>query len=204
MALTSLFAFVSTALAVYSLVPYVQAILNKKTIPHQFTWFVFFIMNGIVFFSQFLAGARASVLISFTFFISSFIIFLLSLKFGIRDSSRFDKVLLVFALIIIGIWVLTKNNAIAIWLSVVIDVLATSMMMLKINANPFSEEPSPWSIAAVAYLFTCLTLVEQPVNVLFVRPVYGLLVCSLIVFFIFFKRKRVGAPAIETPHTLPL
>src|SRR3972149_12282992 len=129
MNLTNIAAFFSTALAIFSTLPYIQAVLKKRTKPHQFTWLVFFIMNGIVFFSQYLAGGRSSVLISLTFFIGSFIIFLLSLKFGVRNSSKLDRFLFVFALCTIGIWLITKNNSIAVWLTVLIDLLATTMMV---------------------------------------------------------------------------
>lgn len=186
----SLFAFLSTAFAIFSAVPYIQAILKKKTKPHQFTWLVFFIMNGIVFFSQYLAGGRASVLISFTFFIASFFIFLLSLKFGVRDSSKFDKLLFVFALSTVGIWLLTKNNSIAIWLTILIDLSATTMMVLKIQSDPNSEEPFPWLIGAVAYVFTSLTLIGQPLSILYVRPLYGLFIDAAIVAFIYYRRSK--------------
>jgi len=92
-------AFLSTVLGIYSTIPYVFAILKGKTKPHQLSWLVFVIMNGIVLFSQFLAGGRESILITLTFFIGSLIIFLLSLKYGVRESSRWDKTLFLFALV---------------------------------------------------------------------------------------------------------
>lgn len=195
MQLVNIAAFFSTALAIYSIFPYIQAILTKKTKPHQFTWLVFFIMNGIVFFSQYFAGARASVLISLTFFIGSFFIFLLSIKFGIRDSSKLDKLLFIFALSTIGLWLLTKNNSVAIWLTILIDLSATTMMVLKVKSQPDSEDPFPWIIGAAAYVFTCLTLTGKPISILYVRPIYGLVVDALLVLFIYYcrnvKRKKL-------------
>src|SRR5690348_18206691 len=46
------------SLGIYCEVPYVLAILNGKTKPHQFSWLVFVIMNGIVTLSQFLARSE--------------------------------------------------------------------------------------------------------------------------------------------------
>jgi hypothetical protein len=187
----SIFAFLSTALAIYSTVPYIQAILKKKTKPHQLSWLIFVIMNGIVFFSQFLAGGRASILITLAFFAGSLAIFILSLKFGVRDSSRWDKLLFFFALSTIIIWVLTKSNALAIWLTVLIDIFATSMTILKIKADANSEAPFPWIIATIAYIFTCLTLIGQSMNILYVRPLYGLIGDFAIVAFIYYWRTRM-------------
>ena len=190
MKLTNIFAVLSTAFAIYATFPYISAVLKKKTKPHQFTWLVFFIMNGIVFLSQYLAGARASVLISLTFFIGSFFILLLSFKYGVRDSSKFDRVLFIFAICTIGIWLLSKNNAFAIWLTVLIDISATTMMVLKIKSDPNSEDPYPWLIGTIAYIFTCLTLISQPLSILYVRPVYGLVVDGGLVIFIHYWRKN--------------
>ncbi len=190
MNLLSISAFLSTFLAIFSIIPYLRAILKKTTKPHQFTWLVFFIMNGIVFFSQYFAGARESVLISCTFFIGSFLILLLSLKFGVRDSSKFDRVLFIFALLTIVLWFVTKSNSIAIWLTILIDLSATTMMVLKIKADPNSEDPFPWMVATFAYIFTCLTLVGQPLSVLYVRPVYGLMIDAALVLFIYTQRVK--------------
>ena len=149
-------------------------------------------MNGIVFFSQFFAGGRASVLISLTFFIGSSIIFLLSLKYGVRDSSKWDRGLFAFALGVIVIWFLTKNNALAIWLTILIDLSSTTMMVLKIKADPSSEDPLPWFIGGIAYVFTCLTLVGQPVSILYVRPMYGLFIDMFTVAVIYFWRGKAA------------
>ncbi len=181
-------AFLSTILAIYSTVPYVQAILKGKTKPHQLSWLVFVIMNGIVFLSQYLAGYSESVLISFTLFMGSGIILLLSLKRGVRDSSRWDRFLFGFALFTIVVWVLTKNNALAIWLTVVIDVAATSMIILKVKADPHSEDPYPWVVASIAYVFTLLTLSSVPLGILYVRPLYGLIGNVILIGCIYFWR----------------
>lgn len=192
MKLTDIAAIISTILGIYASVPYILSILNGKTKPHQLSWLVFVIMNGIVFFSQYFIGGRGSVLITLTFFIGSAIIFLLSLKFGVRDSSKWDRLLFSFAIFTIIIWVLTKSNAVAIWLTVLIDLAATSMIILKVKATPQSEDPYPWVIGTIAYVFTLLTLVDKPLSILYVRPLYGLIGDAAIVGFIYFWRFRIS------------
>ena len=190
MQLVYIAAILSTILAVYSTIPYIQAILKKKTKPHQLSWLVFVIMNSIVFFSQYFEGARESVFISFTFVIGSLIIFLLSLKYGVRESSKWDKFLFSFALFTIVIWFLTKSNEAAIWLTVLIDVAATAMIILKVKSDPNSEDPYPWIIATAAYVFTCLTLVGQPLSIIYVRPLYGLIGDAVLVGLIYYWKRR--------------
>ena len=190
---------IAAALGAYSTIPYVAAILKRKTRPHQLSWLVFTIMNGIVFFSQFFAGARLSVIITAIFFIGSVSIFLLSLKYGVRDSSKWDKTLFAIALITIAVWYITKSNDLAIWLTVVIDLAATTMIILKLRTDPNSEAAQPWLIATIAYVFTNLSLIGTPFGILYVRPLYGLLCDATLVFFIYFyAKKSKSKPAIDS------
>jgi hypothetical protein len=180
----------ATIIGLYATVPYVIAILKGKTKPHQFSWLIFVIMNGIVLFSQFFEGGRESVLITLTFFIGSLIIFFLSLKYGTRDTSKWDKLLLTLALLTIVIWVLTRSNEAAIWLTLVIDVIATSMIILKLRKEPKSEDPKAWIVATIAYVFTALSLVGTPFGILYVRPLYGLICDLVLVLAIFYFLKK--------------
>lgn len=140
MSVTGVAATLSILLAIYSGFPYIKAVLNGKTHPHQLSWLVFTIMNGMVFFAQYLEGGRLSTLISLTFFIYSFIIFILSWSKGTRNTSKADLSLFIFALLAMLAWFFTKNNVLAIWLTLVIDLSATSMIILKVKKLPKSED----------------------------------------------------------------
>lgn len=190
-------AAISVVLAVYCTIPYVVGVIKGKTKPHQLNWLVFVIMNAIVFISQFLEGGRASTLIALAYTIGSVVIFGLSFKYGTRDTSRWDRLLFAFAIVTIIIWVFTKSNEIAIWLTVLIDLAASTMIILKMRTVPNSEAAQPWAIATVAYVFSCLSLIGTPINILYVRPVYGLLCDLAIVLAILHYRKR-GKPAEST------
>ena len=163
-------------------------------------WLVFCIMNGATFLSQYLAGGRASVVLFFTFFLGSLIIFILSIKYGVRDTSRWDRILFGSAIIMIIIWVLTRNNHIAIWLTVIIDFAAMAIMVLKVKNEPNSEDPQAWLIATVAFVFTCLTLIGKPLSILYVRPVYGLVSDVVLLCFIYYYRNK----SREKIHSSPL
>jgi hypothetical protein len=199
MKLQTVAAVLSSLLALYACIPYALSIVKGKTIPHQLSWLVFTIMQGIAVISQLLEGARGSVLISIVFFVSSAVNFSLSLKYGVRKSSPYDKLLFSFALISIIIWYLTRSNATAIWLTALIDVFATTMIILKLHAHPFSEAPYPWLIATTAYVFTCLTLVGKPVGILYVRPLYGLLSEVAVLIAILLFRRNSTQTTTATP-----
>lgn len=189
---------ISTMLAIGCSVPYIRSVLQGKTKPHQFSFMVFAIMNGLVFITQFLEGARQSVLVALVFFISTVITVVLSFSRGTRNTSSLDRTLFGFALFTIVIWVLTGSNTVAIWLTVLIDIFATTMILLKIKAEPKSEDPLPWMVAMAAFIFTCLSLMGRSVSIIFVRPFYGLASSFVVAWYIFYHRKKGKALAHET------
>ncbi|HEU5004476.1 MAG TPA: hypothetical protein VFT49_00085 [Candidatus Saccharimonadales bacterium] len=193
---------ISIIFATWAAVPYILSILRGRTKPHQMTWLVFSIMNGVVFLSQYLKGARASVLLYIVWFFSSTIIFLLSLKFGLRNTSRLDRTLFSLSLLTIVAWALTKNPSVAIWLTVFIDIFATSMMLLKIRAHPDSEEVFPWIIGTIAYIFTVISLINKSFGILYVRPIYGLISEAAIPIYILYLAKTGGQSNKKRPSGL--
>lgn len=193
---------VSTILAIGAGVPYIRSVLNGRTRPHQFSWLVFCIMNGLVFITQYLEGARESVLIYLVFFISTIIIFTLSLSRGTRNTSSLDKLLFAGALLTIGLWLLTGNNVLAIWLTVVIDVFATTMTVLKIRDEPASEDPTPWIVATAAYVFTNLSLAGREFGIIYVRPFYGLFSAGIVVWAVYHYHKKNRKIVHETSSVM--
>lgn len=190
MSIIGIAAAISTLLALYCGYPYIKSVLNGKTHPHQLSWLVFTIMNGMVFFAQYLAGGRVSTLISLTFFVYSLITFVLSLSRGTRNTSRADKGLFLFAVLAMIAWVVTRSNVLAIWLTLLIDLAATSMIILKVRKQPDSEDPEAWFFGALAYVFACITLFSVHFGILWVRPIYGLVCDAGLVGFIYYYKSR--------------
>ncbi len=181
---------ISVILALSASIPYVLSTVRGKTKPHQLTWIVFAIMGTILAVSQYLEGARASVLISVAFVISDLVIIALSFKYGVRNTSKYDKLLFTLCLVAIAAWIVTQNNALAILLVVLIDILAVSMMLLKIKAQPDSEAVFPWLVASLAWLFGCLALANTEFGIVYVWPFYVLLSDLAIIGAIYFFRNH--------------
>ena len=192
-------AAISTILAIYCGIPYIFSIIRGETKPHQFTWLIFTIMNAVVLTSQFLEGARASVLISVIFFVYSAVDFCLSLRYGVRNTSKYDRILFGLALATIVLWLLTRSNELAIWLTVLIDFFATAMLVLKVKRHPGSEPFWLWFIATMAFVFTCLSLADKPFGILYVRPLYGVLSDVAVLWAILYYKPKTERPYKAKP-----
>ena len=171
---------ISTLLAIYSAVPYISSVIRGRTQPHQLGWLVLTIMNGMVFFAQIFDGARASALVALAFLLYSLTVFVLSFSRGVRSATRTDKILFFFAVLAMIAWAITRDNAVAIWLTLFIDLAATIMIILKVKNHPGSEDATSWVYGTLAYVFSCLTLINIKPGILYVRPVYGL-VCDAVI-----------------------
>lgn len=195
----------STVLALVSGIPYTILIARGQTKPHQFTFFIWSTMNFVVFVTQFLEGARASIAMTAVFMVLSTINLVLSFKHGVRDSSRYDRFMLGFALATIVVWLLTKNNVLAIWLTIFIDIPATTMLILKLKKHPGTEPLRLWIITTVASVFTCLSVIDKPFGILYVRPVYIFLSTMAVVVAIMYfapaaKKRSKPKPSLPLPE----
>jgi hypothetical protein len=133
------FAVIAALLAVAGNVPYVIDIFKGRVQPHAYTWFVWSIVSGIVFFGQVAKGAGIGALSTAVSEIFTVIIFLLSLKYGFKKVTRVDTFFLVLALCGIIPWVLTNDPTISVVIAVSIDVIAFVPTLRKGWREPGSE-----------------------------------------------------------------
>jgi hypothetical protein len=192
MSITIIAGGMSSALATYSSVPYIRSVLNGKTKPDRLGWLVFAIMNGMVFFAQVFSGGRSSTLVSLAFFVFSLSVFLLTFVKGTTKSTKTTKILFGFAVVTMIIWALTRNNDIAIWLTVLIDLFAAAIIILKTRSHPGPENVESWAIGTLAYIFSCLALYHVPLGILYVRPIYGLVLDAALVISIYYYNSKSG------------
>jgi hypothetical protein len=136
-------------------------------------------------------------------FIDNLAILALSFKYGVRDTSRWDRILFVSAIVTIVIWILTRSNLTAIWLTVLIDLAASLILILKIRKDPGSENLQAWSVVTVAYFFSLLTLYNKPVGILDIRPAWGVISDgAYAVCIVYYKQKQSRAPDSKKPSHL--
>jgi hypothetical protein len=152
-------------------VPYIRDVYVGKVKPHRVSWFIWMILTGIVAYNQVRNGGGWSSLffISTTFLVT--IVFILSLTRGITEISHIDKICLVSALVLLGYWVTLRDTNFSTYLAVIIDAIGLTPTIIKTLKNPETESYIQWVLAAVAGVFTVLSVAKMEL-VLIVYPIY--------------------------------
>lgn len=134
-------AIVAALLAVAGNLPYLWDILKGRVQPHPYTWLVWSIVSGTVFFGILAKGAGIGALPTAASEIFTIIIFLFSLKFGFKGITKIDTFFLVAALAGLIPWALTKDPTLSIVIAVGIDLVAFAPTLAKTWAHPSTETP---------------------------------------------------------------
>jgi len=86
----------AVVISIFSLFPYISDIVKKKTKPHLYTWVIWTPLTFMAFFSQMSDGAGAGAWTTGVTAILCLLILALSFKFGTKDITRSDKVMLAY------------------------------------------------------------------------------------------------------------
>ncbi len=182
-------AIVAALLAVAGNIPYIWDILKGHVKPHPYTWMVWTIVSGIVFFGQMAKGAGIGALPTAASEIFTLIIFLFSLKYGFKGINKTDTIFFVFALAGVLLWILTKDPTLSIIIAVTIDVIAFVPTLRKTWEYPSSETPILYSTNILRHILALFSL--QTYNIATTLHSIAMIITnSLMTLFITFRKKR--------------
>lgn len=169
--------------------PYLRDMFLKKTKPHTYTWLVWTITQGTA-----LAGLikgnggwGALTLISSTSF--CFLVFLLSFKYGTKNITKMDTIILLAALLAIIIWWQMKNPLLAVFMVSAIDVLGYIPSFRKTFENPWTETATSWVIFSLANILTIFALSEY--NLLTLTYLIAITIANVVLLAICLIRRRI-------------
>jgi len=149
---------IASIFAVIGNIPYLLDVLKKKVQPHPYTWFVWSLVSGIVFFGQVSKGAGIGAVPTFVAEIFTVVIFLLSLKYGFKNISNTDNIFLAVALLGIIPWILTKDPTISVIIAVAIDLIAFVPTLRKAWRYPSTETPLLYAMNVSRHILTLFSL----------------------------------------------
>lgn len=145
-------------LAIAGNLPYLWDILRGRVQPHPYTWLVGALVSGTVFFGILAKGAGIGALpvaVSELFTVS---IFLLSLKYGFKGTTRADNLFLAIALAGLVPWLFTKDPTLSIVIAVSIDLASLAPTLRKTWIHPSTETPVLYSSNTLRHILLLLSL----------------------------------------------
>ena len=155
---TEILVVIASVFALIGNIPYLIDVLRKKVQPHPYTWFVWTLVSGIVFFGQVAKGAGIGAIPTFVAEVFTLIIFLLSLKYGFKNIQRIDTYFFILALLGIIPWILTKDPTISVIVAVSIDLIAFIPTLRKTWRYPSTESSLLYGMNVLRHILTLFSL----------------------------------------------
>lgn len=191
-----IFALISVTVGTLAFFPYMRDIFLKKTEPHSYTWLIWSITQGTAVVGIWYGGGGIGALEFTIGTLLTFVVFLFSLKYGSKNITISDTVILIGALLAILAWWQLKNPFLSILMVCVIDVLGYVPSFRKSFQEPWSETIFTWVSFVVGNCFALLAL--QQYNFLTMGYIISISVANLgLVVICLIRRKIIPKPTIK-------
>lgn len=186
----NVFLAISVGFSLWGLIIGLKSILKGRFKPQRMTRFLLFLIFVLIFASLLVQGDKNSIYIAFITMISTFLIFILSIKRGIGGFSIFDFGVLFATIIALVIWGLSNNPLLGLLMTLVAWSFAYVPTIIKSWIIPKTEDWFFYLVYVVASLFSILSIKEYTLaNLAF--PMYLIFANSLLVFIIIFRKNKV-------------
>jgi len=193
MDLKLLFSIIATAIGVAAIFPYLRDTFSRRTKPHPYTWLIWGITQGTAVAGIWHGGGGWGVLSLTVGTILAIIIFLVSLKYGTRNITKSDTVVLIAAFLAIGVWWQLDQPLISVIMVSAIDVLGYIPSFRKSYHEPWSEYLVAWIAWCATGVFAILALGEY--NLLTTTYLITITVANLLfLLFCVYRRQFVPKP----------
>ncbi|OGY94501.1 MAG: hypothetical protein A2406_04315 [Candidatus Komeilibacteria bacterium RIFOXYC1_FULL_37_11] len=134
-----IFGLLATILSIFAFLPYIRDIFKNKTKPHLYSWLVWSIIQSVGVLAMIKGGAEFGswgLAIGCLFCI---LIFFLSFKYGTKNITKIDTILLLATLITIVIWLREEDPLWSVILITIIDLLGFIPTYRKTYLAPDTE-----------------------------------------------------------------
>lgn len=88
----TIISLIAVCLSIVGYIPYLKDTIKGKTKPHAYSWFIWTLLTAIVYGLQISSGAGAGAWVTLAVTIIGFIVFILSLRNGIKEIILTDTV----------------------------------------------------------------------------------------------------------------
>lgn len=147
--------------------PYIRDIYRGKTKPHAYTWLIWTITQGTALVGLWQGhGGLAVVAMAIGVSMSIFVIGL-SFRYGTRNITRADTIILIASLLAIGVWWQLHNPLLALVMVSLIDIVGYIPSFRKTYEEPWTETSLTWGVFIITNVLIMLSLDEYNFMTLF-------------------------------------
>jgi len=187
------FAIIAVVVGLISYYLYTRDLFSLKTKPHIYSWLIWTITQGTAMVAIYYGGGIWGGLELTMGTIFNVAILVFCLKYGTKNITKRDTIVLIIALIAIFVWWQLKIPLVSVLMVSVIDFFGFLPSFRKSYEEPWSETLSSWLLFSVANIFSILALNQY--NLLTLTYLIFITVGNMSVFFIcLFRRPFVTRP----------
>jgi uncharacterized protein with PQ loop repeat len=133
-------------------IPYFRDIIQGKTTPHLYSWFLWGFVTSIAFALQISGGAGLGAFVTLAAAIMCGVVILLSFRYKAKqDITLSDTIFFVLAFISLGIWLIAKQPVLSAILTTTTDLLGFAPTIRKSWNKPFSETLSLYALNTLRF-----------------------------------------------------
>jgi hypothetical protein len=152
MSVKEILSVIAGLLMIAGYVPYIRAMLKRETKPIKATWFIWGFLNTILFMSMYFANSLNNQIAGAT--IGTWIVAVLTLKYGLPGWTRIDKLCIAGAAISVALWQIFHNPIVGIMASLGALSIGSIPTFTSVWRDPNRENKLAWTIN----WFSCLCM----------------------------------------------
>lgn len=184
-----LFGIAGAAIGVLATGQYIRDMLAGKAQPHAYTWLIWSITQATAAAVAIQGGGGFGAIPLFAGTGWCLVVFVLSLKYGTRNITKSDTIVLIGALAAIVVWWQLHQPLLAVLLVTAIDVAGYIPTWRKSYEEPWSETLWPWAVYMLSNSLAILAL--ESFNILTMTYLASLIGANLLVIVICLTRRAI-------------
>jgi hypothetical protein len=172
-------------MAIAQVIPYVVSIFRGHTKPERMSYLIWIILEGVTTASYFAVGARTTIWTGIAYTFTAFLIFGLSIKYGMGGFSPFDILCFLLAISGVIVWVSTQNALITLYFGMFVSLIAYLPTIKKVYFFPETENTFSWTMTACTAVVNVFALTTLNPTIA-IRPILGVLEAGTVSYFLLF------------------
>ena len=182
---------VATAIGLSGYIPYFKDIIKRTIKPHAFSWLIWGIIQSVVFFADLAKGAGAGAWPVGAPALLNLIIFVIAIFRGEKEITKIDTASLIFALVGIGVWIITTNPLWSVIIVSIVDAVGYIPTVRKAYKKPHEESVTVYALSGVAFGLSLFALASVSLTTVLYPSV--LVVVNLVFVSTVLQRRRALA-----------